>query len=192
MVLGSRRSEYVNYLCWAFKIFIDGGRKTCSSGWTEADLEARRVSESESGTNQTSVPCWPYSIQAVAYWPCRTPWRVRCRAQGLPALVRPCKNSFGFIIIHFSCVSDGCRFSGPFVRSRAPESCSDALQSCGSGKFWKMDQRHIQSFFLNLQADSFITCCRASFYFILPLKGKMRIRNPLSPYSPIIQNSIIE
>lgn len=104
----------------------------------------------------------------------------------------PCKNSFGFIIIHFSCVSDGCRFSGPFVRSRAPESCSDALQSCGSGKFWKMDQRHIQSFFLNLQADSFITCCRASFYFILPLKGQMRIRNPLSPYSPIIQNSIIE
>ena len=92
----------------------------------------------------------------------------------------PCKNSFGFIIIHFSCVSDGCRFSGPFVRSRAPESCSDALQSCGSGKFWKMDQRHIQSFFLNLQADSFITCCRASFYFILPLKGQMRIRNPLS------------
>lgn len=87
---------------------------------------------------------------------------------------------------------NGRRFSGPFVRSRAPEFCSDALQNCESGKFWKMDQRHIQSFFLNLQADSFITCCRASFYFILPLKGQMRIRNPLSPYSPIIQNSIIE
>ena len=133
MVLGSRKGWTCKLLMLSFvRCSLMEAGKTCSSGWREADLEARRVSESESGTNQTSVPCWPYSIQAVAYCPA-VPVTGTLPGTRSPA---PCKNSFGFII-HFSCVSDGCRFSGPSVRGRAPESCSDALQSCGSGKFWE-------------------------------------------------------
>lgn len=108
--------------------------------------------------------------------------------QGIPVI----QVRFSSGSVHSSYVSNGCRFSGPSVRSRGPEFCSDASQSWGIGKIWKIVQRHIQSFFLNPQAVFFITCCRASFYFILPLKGKMRIRNPPDLYSHIIQNSIIK
>lgn len=134
MVRGSQRYGYVSYLCWAFNRLIDGGRKTCSSGWTEADLEARRGSESESGTNQTSVPCWPYSIQAVAYWPRRTPWRVRCRAQGLPALVRIRSASSSFTFRAFQ--TD----AGSVVRScgAVPRSPARTLyKAAGVGNFGK-------------------------------------------------------